>query len=197
MSTCKAKNCRFNISHVTQGHRCGKCKKFGHGDNECENTQKIINLKKETINDQMTYDDHCKITECKYKWSHNTSAHHCRLCDKREHGMSTCPLNRRNKRKAESDSSIYNRWDNDSILFATPKKEETNQSNYCVKCPTCRAYSNFENITKIFVDSQCIVCMDEKAQVLLPECSHLCICAICCDKMNESRSSSSSSSSSD
>ena len=120
MNTCRVNNCRFNTSHVASGHRCGKCKKFGHGEIECGNIRKISNLQKESVNDKMINETQCNIIECEYRWSHNTSAHHCQTCGEREHCTSNCRLNRNNERKVsrEGGSSIFTRWDTDSILLA-------------------------------------------------------------------------------
>ena len=32
---CKCLGCRFPSHHTTQYHKCGTCKRFGHGQNEC------------------------------------------------------------------------------------------------------------------------------------------------------------------
>ena len=37
MNICKAINCRFKTTHITAGHKCGKCGKYGHGQVECGN----------------------------------------------------------------------------------------------------------------------------------------------------------------
>jgi hypothetical protein len=208
MNTCRVKKCRFSTSHITSGHLCGKCKKFGHGDIECGNLKKISDLQKESVNDKITDVNQCTLIECEYRWSHNTFAHHCQKCGEREHCTSNCRsphfvlqsqtnrcLNRNTERKVNQQESIFTRWADDSRSFANQIEKKKENKKYYVKCPTCRVYSTFETIQKVFVDAQCIVCMDDKAQVLLPMCKHLCICHKCCDKMNETSSISSSSSS--
>lgn len=32
---CSVKECRFPCYHVTSGHKCGNCGKYGHGVIEC------------------------------------------------------------------------------------------------------------------------------------------------------------------
>ena len=41
-STCNVKFCRFPSSHITLGHRCGICRRYGHGQLEC-GKQDLIN----------------------------------------------------------------------------------------------------------------------------------------------------------
>jgi len=221
MNTCRVQGCRFKTSHVASAHRCGVCEKFGHGEIECGNQRKMYNLTENSKDDKLIPSAHCDLKHCDYRWSHSSSAHHCRKCGERAHCETECPQNRRRHRRG----SIFSRWEADSIMMAEnvesedveEKKdmdddevdemdEETKPaSKYVVKCPSCRKYNVFTDLKKVFVDSQCVACMDDKAQVLFPVCSHICVCITCCGKMNEheekgdifpsSNSSSSSSSS--
>ena len=45
MSSCKVAGCRHPHNHVTLGHLCGKCGKYGHGQMECGNQIQIDRLK--------------------------------------------------------------------------------------------------------------------------------------------------------
>lgn len=45
MINCKVEGCRFSDKHETKNHQCGKCKKFSHGQRECDSWIKQENLK--------------------------------------------------------------------------------------------------------------------------------------------------------
>lgn len=89
MTSCKVSECRFSNSHVTRGHKCGKCNNYGHGIIECGNRHKLSELSK--YND--TVANECKFAGCNYKHLHTTDAHHCGKCNERYHSIITCPLN--------------------------------------------------------------------------------------------------------
>ena len=173
MNTCRAKGCRFSNTHVTLSHRCGICNTFGHGKMECGKLNKISTLRKLSRNDKIPENLQCDVPNCIYKWSHIKSAHHCRTCSERGHRTSNCPQSR-GQLLSGSDGK--------------DEKKETNETDYKVKCPRCRAYNTFSTISKVFVDSECDVCKDDKAQVLFPVCFHICICEKCCNMMNENKS---------
>ena len=44
MLKCKVEGCRFSDKHITQNHKCGTCGKYGHGQRECGNSLKIVQL---------------------------------------------------------------------------------------------------------------------------------------------------------
>lgn len=55
------------------------------------------------------------------------------------------------------------------------------------KCPICRTVNKIpKNRQKVFSDSMCMICCDEKADVFLPQCGHLCMCSDCLEKHVES-----------
>ncbi len=86
---CNITDCRFSLSHVSKGHQCGICKKFGHGQLECGNQVLIKNLKiydKDTLPDHL----HCKRPYCVYPTLHTTSGHKCVLCND-FHSKYNCP----------------------------------------------------------------------------------------------------------
>lgn len=181
MNTCRAKECRFSNTHVTLGHRCGVCNEFGHGLMECGNLNNISTLRELSRNDKIPGNLQCDVPNCIYKWSHIKSAHHCRTCSERGHGTSNCPQSRGQQGTSRRSSSIFSRWGSD-------REDEKNETAYKVKCPRCRAYNIFSTISKVFVDSECDVCKDDKAQVLFPVCFHICVCEKCCNMMNETKS---------
>lgn len=196
MNTCRVRGCRFNDSHIASAHRCGVCGQFGHGEIECGNQGSIDRLKHLSRNDKLNENDYCDLKYCDYRWSHKRSAHHCIKCGERAHCVTDCPS------AQQRSGGLFSRWEMDSNMMendsdsekddmyddvSDSKNESKNSSGskHVVKCPTCRKYNVFNDITKVFVDSECAVCMDNKAQVLLPTCSHVCVCIECCSKLNE------------
>ena len=77
---CHVNGCNYPLQHVTYGHKCGNCGKYGHGRMECNKPNLIKNLYK--------YGDYilpknkrCRIYNCKKKWSHTTETHICETCN--------------------------------------------------------------------------------------------------------------------
>ena len=85
---CNAHKCNFPSNHTTEGHKCGKCKNFGHGAFECGDFILIANLmsKKTTIPSYLQ----CNILGCQHKTNHTNEGHMCRRCLKFGHSNTTC-----------------------------------------------------------------------------------------------------------
>ncbi len=89
---CKVSYCRFSNTHVTKGHRCGVCGKYGHGEIECKNHFAIYNLQEKYHSDVLPEDRMCTVLDCNDKAYHTVEAHHCSNCGKRElHTKDNCP----------------------------------------------------------------------------------------------------------
>jgi len=91
MAMCKVSGCRYPSFHVTTCHQCGKCKFFGHGQQECEDQIKKNGLYKYN-DDILNFSDYCKVIGCKYPETHVTVGHCCLYCGKRENHMKLCPI---------------------------------------------------------------------------------------------------------
>ena len=91
MNCCKVKNCRYNNSHTTAFHQCGKCSNYGHGIMECDNDSK--NNLKQYYNDVIHADLQCKILMCIYPHTHTTETHKCKYCNKMGHNEIDCNIN--------------------------------------------------------------------------------------------------------
>lgn len=91
MSTCKVQGCRYSTFHMTSAHQCGKCKFFGHGQQECENQHLKKNLES-FHNDILNVNDYCKVKGCTFPETHKTEGHCCLYCGKREGHMKLCPI---------------------------------------------------------------------------------------------------------
>lgn len=92
MSFCKVKNCRYPDTHVTIGHKCGKCYNFGHGQIECGNNELIESLYNENKNNILPNDKQCNIDGCYNSKLHTTESHPCKYCNKiGNNHMKRCP----------------------------------------------------------------------------------------------------------
>lgn len=146
---CKVSDCRFSWSHVTRGHKCGVCKRYGHGELECGS-----NFRRERLrvyyDDVVPNDRICEVDDCEYKFYHTTDAHHCPKCNKREaHTLESCQLSK------------------------------------TVRCPICRTENTINNPTTVMgLKEECAICMDKNAQVLFPTCKHCCVCVSCYEKLD-------------
>lgn len=86
--SCKVKNCRYNHTHITSGHKCGKCGLFGHGQIECGKQNLLQGLIKYQ-NDELNNLDWCNINNCFNHRLHKTIAHQCSKCN-RFHSEDNC-----------------------------------------------------------------------------------------------------------
>jgi hypothetical protein len=146
---CLVKNCRFNQSHVTKGHLCGKCNKYGHGEIECYNIESILKLK-QYYNDKLPENKWCKFGGCQFKEYHTSEAHHCQTCRGRFHSLETCPVN------------------------AIPKNIEVK----CPLCKKDNVIPKSQNKIYGLADN-CVVCLDHNVEIFLPNCGHVCLCYSC------------------
>jgi hypothetical protein len=76
---CKCRECRYSNHHTTQYHKCGTCKRFGHGQHECSETKQgnmllIIELQDGEINANKIFNQ-CEIKNCKHKTLHSIGSH--------------------------------------------------------------------------------------------------------------------------
>lgn len=90
---CHIKGCRYNHSHTTSGHYCGKCGKKGHGVIECNNndSEYIRNLNFKYGDEILPKHKRCKIKNCPKFWEHTTEAHPCSSCNGIGHDIDNCP----------------------------------------------------------------------------------------------------------
>ncbi len=88
--SCKVAYCQYGSTHVTKGHKCGRCGKYGHGQVECLEPWRMSLLQR--YEDDIIFNDRiCTVDDCLYKQYHTTLAHHCPKCGKREaHTASDC-----------------------------------------------------------------------------------------------------------
>lgn len=82
---CYCEGCRFNDSHTTAYHKCGKCGIFGHGRLECpinyNGCDKLKNLLYEKYINKgdpliLPKEKWCQVKDCKIRQTHNSNSHH-------------------------------------------------------------------------------------------------------------------------
>jgi len=168
MNYCKVTCCRFPHSHVTKGHSCGKCNKYGHGIYECNKPDMKIELSKD--NTLLEPKDYCTIEGCQYKKYHMTNAHQCKIC------------------LGNHSESLHNI---DLTSNPNANNNNINDTEYNeVECPICRTNNKIKINQTIIkgLTEKCCVCLDKEIEIFLPDCGHTCICKSCFDTMKVKKS---------
>jgi hypothetical protein len=86
---CCAQGCRHSDKHVTQSHRCERCKKYGHGIYECGNS--ILERYLMQAVNFITIPHHLQCTSpgCRFSTMHTTEGHFCKKC-REFHSIASC-----------------------------------------------------------------------------------------------------------
>ena len=87
---CKVSECDCPYTHVTLGHKCNKCKRYGHGEIECNNLDYLNYLK--NFNKELPTSIQCKFGGCRYYKYHTNDYHFCQLCLEKYHSQDSCEL---------------------------------------------------------------------------------------------------------
>ena len=77
MHKCTVIGCRYPNTHVTLGHQCGTCNKYGHGQIECSSNS-ISNM---NLHQRLPTYAQCTIPNCKFKTLHTMNGHKCSTCN--------------------------------------------------------------------------------------------------------------------
>jgi hypothetical protein len=149
----------------------------------------------------------CKVTACRFAWTHVTKGHRCGVCGNYGHGELEC-FNERDKLKLEiycddrlpnnkictvADCTFRDLHTVDAHHCPVCKKREphtiencprnTSSVVYYMKCPVCRVDNTVINPKKIFgLKDECCICYDNAVEILFPSCYHCCICLECLHK---------------
>jgi hypothetical protein len=179
---CKVRWCRFNSSHVTKGHKCGRCGVNGHGDAEC-----YSDFQKQSLvryhNEILPSDLHCTVEDCDNKQYHTIDAHHCPRCHIRTtHTIAECnnPISSSTSTSTSTSTSITSTYNNTSISLSSSVNNNSTQKSFDVKCPICRKHNHISKPTKLYgISDKCCICMENVIDTLMPSCGHCCICLTC------------------
>lgn len=195
---CHSVMCRYKSSHVTSGHCCTKCNKYGHGAGECAQPEKLKALQ-QYRNDVLPYHLWCSIKGCRFPTVHTNQAHHCRKC-KGPHSFDDCPYNSRNFQYEEYFTDEKSGGSNVghssspppissflpiplSVSSTTPSTTPstippTSSVSMKIKCPFCRTINS--SYTILYGPSElCHICMERPINTLLLDCKHSMQCENC------------------
>lgn len=71
---CHVENCKYPTTHITQGHKCIKCTKYGHGEKECKSTIKKM-LLRDKFDCLVPFNKRCTYDNCKNRIYHTKEYH--------------------------------------------------------------------------------------------------------------------------
>ena len=126
---CHVRSCRYPYTHVTAGHRCGRCRSWGHGQREC-GRQHAVDALASHLSDTLPENLQCRRTGCTVPWLHITDAHPCEVC---ETPGCTCPLWKQCPVCRE-----WNAVDLEMKVFTTAECIVCLDAKPCVLFPGCR-----------------------------------------------------------
>ena len=153
-SFCRVRGCRFPHTHVTQGHNCGLCGQYGHGQRECQDyaARRALAADASVLPPALQ----CTAAHCERRQTHTLEAHVCEEC---------C---------ARGDAHTL-----DCIFFSHPPVQHVPLRS--ATCPMCRTSGTME---PIFVDATCCVCLEGKSQmVVFSACKHASVCVACSERL--------------
>ena len=135
-------------------------------------------------------DNYCKTDECSMRMSHVTKGHLCELCGNLGHGRVECGNSYLIERLETywmdvikiNDRCKFNNCNN-KLLHKT--EGHTNESKLIrykkLKCPICRTDNKVDIMQKRIsgLSDECCICMDNKVEIYLNDCGHVCLCSSC------------------
>jgi hypothetical protein len=149
----------------------------------------------------------CKVYQCRYSNTHNTSYHLCGTCKQFGHGQLECNNTIYiNQLKQNPDYNKSLNIENYCTINDCKNKETHNilahHCSFClgnhsnsecsynkikylmktVLCPLCRVSNKIYNDTPINlfgVDTNCSICLANACNIILPDCRHVCLCSNC------------------
>lgn len=172
---CKARNCRFPRSHITSGHKCGGCNKYGHGRMECRDGRKKAQLREMSRYDRLPTSIQCGVVGCRRSETHTTTGHYCRNCG---WFFDTC--------RTEGCGGCYLSEDINQARQTLEESRDSDVQPIEIKCPVCRKTNSISDVEdcKIYgLEQTCAVCMEIPISIRLPDCKHACLCEKCMDRI--------------
>tara|TARA_B100001094_G_scaffold297569_1_gene320760 strand:+ start:44 stop:790 length:747 start_codon:yes stop_codon:yes gene_type:complete len=186
---CTILNCPFPQHHTTDSHQCRKCKRFGHGVDDCilSDLNSISDVLLNGISKQKIYDFmndtesnfyieiHSQFDSSLFIKNNNTNSY-CRTCFISNHNndIDTNIILNQFLSGLTNKSTEFNNYLNTTNI--------TNITNSTKECPLCRTHSLVKEID-IFIESECKICMVKDVELVFIECKHACICKECFEKI--------------
>ena len=144
---------------------------------------------------------YCKVAYCRFPNSHVTKGHKCGQCGMYGHGMAECLSPRQIHNLRRFDDEVLSESQKCNVADCLYQYLHTNDAHHCpncrikdphtrtncqkkVKCPLCRTENTLKNPKPVKgLTDQCIICYEKSVEILFPDCSHICICTECFNKI--------------
>jgi len=145
-------------------------------------------------------DKYCKVRNCYNPYIHVTRGHKCELCKEAGHGQFECRFPSLKQRLENHWYDIMKYNDKCNIANCEYRHFHKTEGHPCpncqsvghtledclnryksLKCPICRTDNQIDVMqTKISgLSDECCICMDNKVEIYLKECGHVCLCSNC------------------
>lgn len=157
---CRVNSCKKSETHLTAYHQCEKCHNYGHGKNECGDSdkkkKKLSYLNEISKNDFQPSSYDCTLISCEFRYTHRTAGHFCVGCG--EHGGNKDCDNCDSIAMCESCEQRGNHKKDCEFLENEIRKLEMmitklkGEQAIIVKCPLCRKH-NLVNVSTAKVPS--------------------------------------------
>lgn len=168
---CHVRYCRYNTTHVTRGHKCNICHKYGHGQFECGKPNLIDNL--QIYDDLLTNTNKCDAPNCIRSEYHTIEGHRCGYCKRFGHSLYTCKI-RQSTTQSMSMVGVV-------PVSVIPVMPIILPIDY--KCHMCRSTVDLNKSERIFgFTIECAICLDNSDDCMKLECGHG-MCTVCHDKI--------------
>jgi hypothetical protein len=200
---CRIQNCR-STNHTTAGHRCRNCNRYGHDLYECGYGDRIAQLREISKHDKIR--DKCDVINCRYKHTHSTRHHFCKMCNKL-YPQCECTGSLTNSyidnlrqdmerhtdelQQLLDDHGVDLEDEKEMVILtaSAPRRRLSQPTSYKhVKCPVCRAVNTIMSLDKCItygLTQLCPICQEKEINVRLPDCFHACLCTDCLKKMDD------------
>ncbi len=148
-------------------------------------------------------DINCKVIHCRYNNLHTTKGHKCGKCNNYGHGQLECNmllLRERLRKYWHEEIKENERCNFINCNYRNYHKTLGHECIICyefghisdncekktkiIKCPICRTDNNIRIKQKKIkgLNDECCICMENKVEVYLDICGHVCICYECFTK---------------
>lgn len=150
---CLVMNCGYSQTHITQGHKCGKCNDYGHGQIECGDAALMEILKNKIKDNPITipFDMQCKVPWCGHKNLHTTVAH----CSKKSFPSTNyftvvCPTCRTKNFINKNQMKVFGITEKCSICYENVIDlflPNCGHTNICYECTKTLSKTNYHHLS--------------------------------------------------